>query len=68
MSISENIFEAIESGEARRITAVVDPLFKKAAREALARAHAKGIEVCDRRAREEAIPKPVIKAQQPGHK
>lgn len=55
---SENIFEAIESGEARRIIAVVDPLFKKAARKASRRAHAAGIEVCDGRARDEATREP----------
>ncbi len=54
MPRSENIFEAIESGDARRIIAVVDPMFKKAAREASARAHAEGVEVCDRRARDYA--------------
>lgn len=62
---SENIFEAIESGDAGRIIAVVDPMFKKAAREASARAHAEGIEVCDGRARDEAIPKPVARAARP---
>ena len=61
----ENIFEAIESGDARRIIAVVDPMFKKAAREASARAHAEGVEVCDGRARDEATPKPVARASRP---
>ena len=58
MPVPENIFEAIESGDARRIIAVVDPMFKKAARKASARAHAEGVEVCDGRARDEATPKP----------
>jgi hypothetical protein len=65
MPMPENIIEAIESGDARRIIAVVDPMFKKKAREASARAHAEGVEVCDGRAGDEATPKPVAKAARP---
>jgi hypothetical protein len=67
MPLPKNIFEAIESGDARRIIAVVDPMFKKAAREASARAHAEGVEVCDGRARDEATPKLAARAPRSKH-
>jgi hypothetical protein len=67
MPIPENMSEAIKSGDARRIIAVIDPMFKKAAREASARAHAEGVEVCDGRARDQATPKPVATAARPKH-
>ena len=46
----KNIFEAIATGDVTRVIAIVDPAFKKAAREASERAHAKGIPVSDGRA------------------
>lgn len=44
-----NIFEAIDTGDVRKIIDVVDPAFKKAAAAASAHARAKGIEVADGR-------------------
>lgn len=67
MPVADNIFEAIESGDAARIIAIVDPTFKKAARDASARARAKGVQVRDGRARVEATPKPVAKAPRSKH-
>lgn len=65
MSKTENIFEAIESGNARRIIAVVERMFKKAARAASEQAHAKGIEVRDGRAKDKAAFNPGIRAPGP---
>lgn len=56
---SESIFEAVASGDIRRIIAVVDPTIKQAAREASAKAHARNFNVYDGRALEDAIPKAV---------
>lgn len=47
-----NVFKAIATGDVTQVIAVVDPAFKKAAREASERAHAKGIPVADGRANE----------------
>jgi hypothetical protein len=44
-----NVFEAIKTGEVGKMIAVIDPAFKKAAKEAAERARAAGIEVADGR-------------------
>jgi hypothetical protein len=58
VSEPEDIFDAVASGDAERIIAVVDSTFKQAAREASARAHARGEQVYDGRAGAEAVPRP----------
>ncbi|GLR47626.1 hypothetical protein [Sphingomonas astaxanthinifaciens] len=45
-----DIFKAVESGDAHIVAAVVDPVFKQAAREASRRAHGSGLTVYDGRA------------------
>lgn len=45
-----NIFEVIATRDRDKIIAFIDPLIRKAAREASARAHRRGIEVADGRA------------------
>lgn len=44
-----NIFDAIASGDIRKMIAIIGPAFKKAVREASERAHSKGISVTDGR-------------------
>lgn len=45
-----DIFKAVETGDARIVADVVDPVFKQAAREASRRAHGSGLPVYDGRA------------------
>ena len=52
------MFEAVATGDVSQIIAVVDPVFKDAARKASARAHARGYTVYDGRVIEEVIPRP----------
>lgn len=56
------IFEAVATGDAQTIIAVVDPTFKEAAREASERAHARGFDVYDGRAADERKPKKILQA------